>query len=83
MKPAVYTAAELLTATGNVWKVFLYRDGNRRRLHRVTYVRARTSESAVDIGFRLFGGRYGIARPWDPFEWGEHMTPYVREVAHG
>jgi len=73
------TQPGLLAATGYIWKVLVYRDGNYRRVDRVLFVRARNPELARAIGQMRSGRKAVIAFPWNPFDEAATMQ-YVRFV---
>jgi len=60
------TSKELLAATGNVWKVKCFRDGNRRRFQQTCYVRAGDIIKAEQAARRQSCCPVADARPWDP-----------------
>ena len=60
------TTTELLAATGNIWKVHCYRDGNRRRFDCTVYVRASDVLRAENEARDQTGCRCVDAKPWDP-----------------
>lgn len=60
------TSRELLTATGNVWEVKCFRDGNRRRFQQTCYIRASNILLAELAAKRQSGCRVADARPWNP-----------------
>lgn len=60
------TGAELLQATGNIWRVVCWSDGNRRRRTRVVFCRCADVLRAEEIGRRQSGVRCVDARPWNP-----------------
>ena len=82
------TRTELLAATGNIWYVACYREGNRRRFQTAVYVRAASAERA-----RAVGHRETPPRPCDLFViergpikfWGGHFknTPAGKIAAVG
>lgn len=57
---------ELLEATGGVFKVRTYRDGNRRRPGPTFYFRADTALSAELRAKRKTGIAVAVAFPWNP-----------------
>jgi len=69
------TEAELLTATGNAWKVKDATDHSR-----VVYVRAATACLAAMIGAKKLRRRHLVVTPWDPRteRWGGGVE--LREV---
>lgn len=60
------TASQLLAATGNIWRVVTYRDGNRRRRGPTLYVKAGGILSAEEIGRRRSKCPVVHCSPWDP-----------------
>jgi hypothetical protein len=60
------TPRELLTATGNIWRVQCWRDGNRRRKGPVLFFRASNIIVAEERARRKSGCKCVDARPWDP-----------------
>lgn len=60
------TGRELLVATGNIWVVRCYRDGNRRRFQQECYIRAADVIKAEEAAKRESGCRVADASPWDP-----------------
>jgi hypothetical protein len=44
------TRTELLAATGNIWYVACYRDGNRKRFQAAIYVRAASAKRTRAVG---------------------------------
>lgn len=61
------TEQQALEATGNAWKVHCYRDGNRRQVVRVVWIRAATREGAERAAREISGKRTVAAfayRPW-------------------
>lgn len=60
------TEAELLEATGNIWRVHCYRDGNMRKLDRVMYIRAALRSKAQEIARTHAGCPVASAMPYDP-----------------
>lgn len=60
------TRKELLAATGNVWRVLCWQNGNRRGASEVLFVRTTSEELAKQIGRRLSGRRCVDAYPYDP-----------------
>ncbi len=60
------TRTELLAATGNIWYVACYRDGNRRRFQTAVYVRAASAERARAVGHRETKAICCDAIPWNP-----------------
>lgn len=60
------TPRELLTATGNIWRVKCWRDGNRRRPGPVLYLRASNIILAEEHARDKSGLKCVDARPWDP-----------------
>ena len=60
------TSTELLQATGNIWKVRCYRDGNRRQLVQVLYARCASVLAAESVGRRESGCKCVDASPWNP-----------------
>ncbi len=73
------TSSELLKATGNIWRVDCWHDGNRRRIVQTLYVRAADVLSAELVGHRESGRRCVDARPWNP-ETDRKAFGYVRKV---
>jgi hypothetical protein len=74
------TKTELLKATGNIWRVDCWHDGNRRRLVQTLYIRASDVLRAEEVGRRQSGRRCVDARPWNPAT-DRKVFGYVREVA--
>jgi hypothetical protein len=60
------TGKELLSATGNIWRVDCWHDGNRRRVVQTLFVRATDVLRAEEIGKKESGRRCVDARPWNP-----------------
>ena len=60
------TRTELLAATGNIWYVACYREGNRRRFQTAVYVRAASAERARAVGHRETKAICCDAIPWNP-----------------
>lgn len=73
------TATELLRATGNIWRVDCWHDGNRRRVVQTLYVRASDVLRAEAIGKQQSGRRCVDARPWNPAT-DRAVRDYVQEV---
>lgn len=73
---------ELLTATGGVFKVRTYRDGNRRRPGPTFYFRADTALSAELRAKRKASIAVAVAFPWDPRK-EALFGRYIVEVTHG
>ena len=59
-------ASELLLATGNIWRVDCWQDGNRRRKVQIVFVRCSDLLRAEELGRRISGRRCVDARPWNP-----------------
>jgi len=61
------TPSELLAATGNVWQVRCYKDGNKRICLGDKFVRAENREQAIRIAKEVCrGAKHCVAWPWDP-----------------
>lgn len=60
------TNTEILKATGNVWRVDCWHDGNRRKIVQTLYIRASDVLRAEEIGRKESGRRCVDARPWNP-----------------
>jgi hypothetical protein len=78
------TDEELLAATGSIWQVKIYADGNRRRVLRTITVRAELQMDAQNAARRYSpGARVYDATPWDPRRerWGAGIECVVRERA--
>jgi len=71
--------AELLQATGNVWEVVCYRNGNRRGFLGRYYVRSSTQDAAKQTALRLSRGGFAVAWPWDPAR-DLQASAYIRAV---
>lgn len=76
----VMTKAELLKATGNIWRVDCWHDGNRRRIVQTLYIRASDVLAAEEVGRRESGRRCVDATPWNP-KTDRKVFGYVQEVA--
>ena len=74
------TKAELLKATGNIWRVVCWHDGNRRRIVQTLYIRASDVLAAEEVGRRESGRRCVDAAPWNP-KTDRRVFGYVQEVA--
>lgn len=72
--------SDLLAATGNVWEVRCYRDGNRRQLQSVRYIRAGGILTAENIARQVSHCRIVDARPWNPLT-DRSVHGFVRRVA--
>lgn len=75
-------AAELLTATGNVWEVVCYKDGNGRILLGRWYIRSGSKDRARAKALKLSGGKYAVLWPWDPQK-DLRTSQYVRAIQEG
>jgi hypothetical protein len=73
------TTAELLQATGNVWEVVCYKDGNRRCCLGRYYVRSNTQDGAKQAALRLSRGKVATAWPWNPAK-DLQASAYIRAV---
>lgn len=60
------TSEELLKATGNMWQVVCYKDGNCRFRLGTYYIRAKTKDGAKAAALQLSGGKHSVAWPYDP-----------------
>lgn len=60
------TSKELLAATGNIWKVRCWKDGNRRRLVSILYIRSECILRAEETGRRRSGCKCVDVVPWNP-----------------
>ena len=75
------TKAELLKATGNIWRVDCWHDGNRRRIVQTLYIRASDVLAAEEVGRRESGRRCVDAAPWNP-KTDRRVFGYVQEVSN-
>jgi len=75
------TAKELLEATGNIWRVDCWHDGNRRRIVQTLYIRASDVLKAEEVGKRESGRRCVDARPWNPGT-DRKVFGYIQEVSN-
>lgn len=73
------TPRELLAATGNVWEVSCFRDGNRRRFAQFVYVRSADRLRAKAAAQRISGCPVADARPWNP-ERDLMVSGWIRKV---
>jgi hypothetical protein len=74
------TKTELLKATGNIWRVDCWHDGNRRRIVQTLYIRASDVLAAEEVGRRESGRRCVDAVPWNP-KTDRKVFGYIQEVA--
>jgi hypothetical protein len=74
------TKTELLKATGNIWRVDCWHDGNRRRIVQTLYIRASDVLAAEEVGRRQSGRRCVDAVPWNP-KTDRKVFGYVQEVS--
>jgi len=74
------TKMELLKATGNIWRVDCWHDGNRRRKVQTLFVRASDVLRAEEVGRKESGRRCVDARPWNPGT-DRSVFGYVRRVS--
>jgi hypothetical protein len=72
-------AQQLLLATGNIWRVDCWHDGNRRKIVQTLYIRASDVLRAEEIGRKESGRRCVDARPWNPAK-DRSVFGYVQEV---
>jgi len=75
------TKTELLKATGNIWRVDCWHDGNRRRIVQTLYIRASDVLKAEEVGRRESGRRCVDAAPWNP-KTDRKVFGYVQEVSN-
>jgi len=61
-----WSPSQLLKATGGIWRIVTYRDGNRRRRGPTVFARAKCILRAEEIGRRRSGCPVAHASPWDP-----------------
>jgi len=61
-----WTPSQLLKATGGIWRIITYRDGNRRHRGPIVFVRANCILKAEEIGRRRSKCPVVHAFPWDP-----------------
>jgi len=72
---------QLLKATGNAWKVLIYKGGNRRRLLRVPFVRASDREKAERVALEITPeGNAATAFAWDPRNDGKLTSKNFSEI---
>lgn len=71
--------SKLLEATGNVWKVICWRDGNRRKRVQVIFCRAVGVLEAEAIARRISHCRCVDASPWNP-ETDRSVFGWIRKV---
>lgn len=74
------TKTELLKATGNVWRVDCWHDGNRRRIVQTLFIRASDVLRAEEVARQRSGRRCVDARPWNP-KTDRSVFGYVQEVS--
>lgn len=68
----------LLKATGNAWRVEIYADGNFRKHHHTTFVRASCADKAESSAIQRWGGKIAIARPWNPDD--DRLGSYIQKT---
>ena len=76
------TKTQLLKATGNIWQVHCWQDGNRRKIVETIYLRASDVLRAESLGQQQSGRRCVDARPWNPAK-DAAASQYIRSVANG
>jgi hypothetical protein len=75
------TRSELLAATGSVWEVQCFVDGNCRRKAGLYYVRAANADRAKVVAKRLSSCRVAVAWPWNP-EKDLRASGWIRKVSN-